>query len=224
MKKIIILILIVLFAFLFYSILFGNITVFGWTNSNINDIKEADANLDKKINTAKELNMQKYPQSISSLETSIDDLKKVKEKYENKVKYLEDDLELGVVQIKEYKIDRLWVALGNYAKDEKVTLKLDIVETGKQGVYDLNITLVGEYIGITDFIYDIEKDDTLGFKIMNFKIAPNTSDASDSSSTGTNSAQSSQGSSDSSNTHTTYINVSGLKATFKIESVGIEFD
>ena len=222
MKKIVISILIILLFVLVYYLIFGHLEVFGWSNTSIKDLKKADEELDKKINTAKEINMQKYPQSISALESSMDDLKKVKEKYDNKVKYISDDLELGVVQIKEYKIDRLWVALGNYAKEENVTLKLDIVETSSQNVYDLNITLVGEYIGITDFIYDIEKDDTLGFKVVDFRIAPNTSGGEDSSSSGT-SAQKSGGSTESTQ-HTTYINVSGLKATFRVESVGIEFN
>lgn len=33
---------------------------------------------------------------------------------------------------------------------------------------DLNFTITGEYIAITDFIYSIEGDDKLNFEISNF--------------------------------------------------------
>ena len=36
--------------------------------------------------------------------------------------------------------------------------------------YDLNFTVVGEYIQIADFLYDIQRDNTLVFKIENFKL------------------------------------------------------
>ena len=216
MKKIIISILTILLLVLAYFVIFNDIHILNWDNISIKDIKDKDKELNDKINTAKETNQQKYPQSISSLETSMEQLKKTKDKYLNKVKYLSEDLELGVVQIKEYKIDKLWVALGNYAKDENVNLKLDVMETGTKDVYDLNVTIIGEYIGITAFIYDIEKDDTLGFRIVNFKIAPNTT-TTETTSSGNNTSSSEK-------QYTTYVSVSGLKATFKIESVGIDFN
>ena len=38
--------------------------------------------------------------------------------------------------------------------------------------YDLNFVATGDYVGITDFIYDIENDSSLGFKIEGFKMEP----------------------------------------------------
>ena len=44
--------------------------------------------------------------------------------------------------------------------------------------YNLRLTVNGSYVGITDFVSDIENDSILGFKIENFKMQPgsNTSD------------------------------------------------
>lgn len=103
-------------------------------------------------------------------------------------------------------------------KKEGIELKLDIKEASSgKGKYDLDVTLSGEYIGITDFLYDIEKDDTLGFKVLNFKIQPMSSSTST-----TNTNNSSQG--NEKETKIIVVDASKLKTTFTIEDVGINFD
>ena len=216
MKKIIISIIVILIIVVAFLIIVKDFTVFGWDNKNIDDIKKMNEDLDEEIEIAKEAKEQKYPDAVEKLERAIEDLKKAKERYENKLKYLSEDVELGIVHIKEYKIDRLWVVLGNYAKDESVNLKLDILGTNGDNTYDLDITIIGSYINITDFIYDIEKDDTLGFKIVNFKLVP----ASASEVTVIDDSDDESGTT----TRTTATDVTNLKATFRVESVGIEFD
>lgn len=41
-------------------------------------------------------------------------------------------------------------------------------------MYNLDITLVGSYVAITDFIYDVENDEQLNFEIKNLSIQPYT--------------------------------------------------
>ena len=80
-------------------------------------------------------------------------------------------MELGLAgQIQEYKVETLWVKLGTYATTEGTILQMDIKgsSTGGNGRYDLNFTVAGKYVGVTDFIYDIENDSKLGFKIEDF--------------------------------------------------------
>lgn len=216
MKKFLISVLVCLLGLLAFWILMKNISLGNWESTNIVDIKILNSDLERLIDTAKQINNQEYPQSIENLETSIKNLELAKEKYEKKMKFISENVELGVVEIKEYKIERLWIALENYAKEEGIELKLDVVATASNDVYDLDITLAGEYMGIMDFIYDIEKDDTLGFKILNFKLEPYTI------TTSTNSTNV-KGEDDSAKITTT-VDVNKLKATFKIEGVGIEFN
>ena len=166
MKKVLISILIVLIMILTFFVVFKNINIGEWKSKNINDIKNLNSELDQKINNAKQLNNQDYPNEVNKLDDSMEKLKIVKKKYQNKMEYVSGNVDLGGVSIKNYKIERLWIALENYAKNENVELKLEVVDAASKGLYDLNITVAGEYIGITDFIYDIEKDDTLGFKIL----------------------------------------------------------
>lgn len=225
MKKILISILVVLLAVLTYFLIMEDVHIADWKNKNIDDIKSLNAKLDKKIDIVEQMNYQEYPEKIKNLETSIEELKIAKDKYDSKVNSLTENVELGVVEIKEYKIERLWIALENYAKDENVKLKLEVLDTAAEGIYDLNVTVVGEYIGITDFIYDIEKDDTLGFKILNFKLIPNTNIVTTATQeTDANDDNTSEDSTQTKNNSTASVDVNELKATFKIEGVGIEFN
>lgn len=64
----------------------------------------------------------------------------------------------------------MWTIIGNYATKEEVTITLDIVEGTSKDNYNLNFTVTGGYVGITDFIYDLENDEKLNFKIENLKM------------------------------------------------------
>ena len=207
MKKLLMIILAILLIWLTYVLVLKDITIANWNNKSVGDIKGLNENLKEQIGVATQLNNQDYPNAIENIDKSIEDLKIAKEKYDNKIANLSNNVELGIVKIKEYKIERLWIVLENYAKDENVELKLEIMDSATQGAYDLNVTVIGSYIGITDFIYDIEKDDTLGFKILNFKLVPNTTVTT----------------SDQTNTTAT-VDANKLRATFTIENVGIEFN
>ena len=230
MRKFLISILIILLMILACFLILNDIPIGNWKNKNIDDIKQLNANLDEQIEIAKELKNQQYPTSIENLQTSIDALKTTKERYQSKVSHITDNVELGVVEIKEYKIERLWVTLGNYAKENGVDIQMDLLDTTTQDVYDLNITLIGGYIGITDFIYDIEKDDTLGFKILNFKILPNAmAEAIENSNTETGDTQTEDKPdidkyTNENTTTLTSEDLNTLRATFKIEGLGIVFN
>ena len=229
MKKVLISILIVLIMILTFFVVFKNINIGEWKSKNINDIKNLNSELEQKINNAKQLNNQDYPNEVNKLDDSMEKLKIVKKKYQNKMEYVSGNVDLGGVSIKNYKIERLWIALENYAKNENVELKLEVVDAASKGLYDLNITVAGEYIGITDFIYDIEKDDTLGFKIINFKLTPYVATTTTNNNTNNNTTSNTKNTDDQNQTtqtttSTTSVRVDKLTATFKVEGVEIEFN
>ena len=229
MKKVLISILIVLIVILTFFVVFKNINIGEWKSKNINDIKNLNSELEQKINNAKQLNNHDYPNEVNKLDDSMEKLKIVKKKYQNKMEYVSGNVDLGGVSIKNYKIERLWIALENYAKNENVELKLEVVDAASKGLYDLNITVAGEYIGITDFIYDIEKDDTLGFKILNFKLTPYVATTTTNNDTNNNTTSNTKNTDDQNQTtqtttSTTSVRVDKLTATFKVEGVEIEFN
>lgn len=224
MRKLLISILAILLAVLIYFLMFSHVKIAQWTSTNIEDIKAMSVNLDDKIGQATQLNSQEYPEKVDKLEESIKELKKAKEKYTNKIKYISDNVELGVVTIKRYKIERLWITLQNYAKKEGIELKLDIIETAATDTYNLEITLTGSYIGITDFIYDIEKDDTLGFKILNFKLLPYAITTTETEAVEEKGTGEEPDTTKIETVTKTTVDVSKLNATFNVEGVGIDFN
>lgn len=194
---VILLILICVFAFKGISI--GKLSVYSWKA-----IKEQSLNLDKKIEEANTQINQNYAKSVADIETATSNLKKLKEEYEEKVGL---NGGLGITQIEKYKIEYLWGIVGGYAKKEGVKITLDIQETSITDTHNINFSIYGPYAGITNFIYDIENDDELNYRIKDFKIEP--------SSTTTTTT---------SDNKVTTVSTDTLKATFVVENIIIKFD
>lgn len=172
MKKILISIIIILLIGLGYTISVKSLNIGALKLESINDIKNASTNLEQKFNTSKEISAQTYPKSIEDLDNVVRDLKKVKQEYEAKtLNNPEAQTNLGVIQVEKYNIEYLWTIIGNYATKNGVTLTLDVKSSNAEDVYNLNFNLEGTYIGITDFIYNLEDDSDLKFEIKDFKIS-----------------------------------------------------
>jgi len=171
MKKVLMtLVLVVLFVITCF-LMFKNISIAGWTSKSIKDIKLVNKKLSDQTNIATQKNKQEYPESIEKLEETIKLYETTKQNYESKMASTSGDIEPGMVQIKRYKIETLWITIENYAKARNIELLLNVVENNvSENSYNLEIAVVGEYSNIVDFLYDIEKDETLNFKIENFKM------------------------------------------------------
>ena len=114
---------------------------------------------------------------------------------------------LGITQIEKYKIEYLWDKIGNYAKKEGLGIDINVEETTIQETYNIKFTINGTYVGITDFLYDIENDDELNYKVKDFKIEPS------SSTTTSSSGQT-----------TTSMDTMKLQANFTVENIIINFN
>lgn len=140
------------------------------------EIENANYELDKKIEAAASLQTLDYPQNLATLEQASKNLETKKQEYEELLALGVDENGLPLNKIQEYEIEKIWVTMGNYAKKQGVDLKMDItLNNSVSQTYNLNFTLTGGYIQITDFLYDIERDTTLVFKLENFKMVPGSS-------------------------------------------------
>ncbi|MNS86949.1 hypothetical protein D3C72_1208710 [compost metagenome] len=75
-------------------------------------------------------------------------------------------------------MEYLWAQIDGHAKKEGVKIKFQLTTNmTASGTYDIGFTVTGGYVGITDFVYDIENDSKLGFKIENFKLVPGGSES-----------------------------------------------
>lgn len=175
MKKLLITIVIILLLILIGITVVKGLEIGGLTILGISQIKEKNDNLDLKVQEATKLASTDYKKRIDELNNTVKELENKKEEYQNLIDTNPDLQETIETQFSGYKIEYLWVKIGNHAKSEGVELKM-LVEPSTSGDttrYNLNFTAVGSYIGIADFISDIEDDSALGFKIEDFRMLPN---------------------------------------------------
>ena len=146
----------------------------GFTKINIKGVRgidEKDTQINDKITDLSNISSVKYKEAESNLKQAAAKLIDVKTEYENQAALSNSNSSSYASKLETYDIDYLWTKLGNYAKDENVVIKIDVTAGGaSSNLYNLNFTVTGTYVGTTDFIYDIENDSKLGFKIDEFKM------------------------------------------------------
>ncbi len=172
MKKILISIIGVIILILLCVSAFRGISIRKFSVYSFDQIKADSKNLDATIAEANTQIDQNYAKSLADIDTAINNLKTAKEEYETKVSALTQNPEIGITQIEKYKSEYLWVIIGTYATNENLRIDLEIQETSIQDTYNIKFTLQGSYVGITNFLYNIENDDELNYKAKNFKIEP----------------------------------------------------
>ena len=178
MKKLLLLIIIVLFALLTFTTIIKGIELGPIEILGISSIKEKNEELDVAVTQATKLASTDFPSAEQSVKSNVKKLQTEKQKYEDMVTVSTDSQVEEASLLEGYSNSFLWVQIGTYAKREGVVMKMDFVKgsSSTENTYDLDFTVTGPYIGITDFISDIEDDSKLGFKIEQFKMTPGSSD------------------------------------------------
>ncbi len=168
MRKIIIIIILCL-------LLIGSGFIFVKGNQKVNiygvkDISSKNDEIDKKNEELSNLISVTFENSKDNLKKTANNLVDTKTEYENQATLLASTLSPSyALKTEKYELDFLWTELGNYAKDEGVIIKIDVrANKVNSSYYDLDFAVTGTYTGITDFIYDIENNTKLGFKIEEF--------------------------------------------------------
>ena len=177
MKKILILILIILLGVMCYNTITDGLQIAGFSIMSIGEIKQENENLDKIIEEAKNKEETEYPAKLNEINTVAKELQTKKNKYEELKQYSSEQELLNVGQSERYNVEVLWTKIGNYATENGVIPKMEILSssTSTPNANDLKITVTGNYIAITDFVRDIEDDAKLGFTIEEFELVPVTS-------------------------------------------------
>lgn len=153
----------------------GELTILGITG-----IKEKNEELDTTIKQATKLASTDYQKKIDDLNETIKKLESEKTKYDDMVDVSTDSEVQAANQSYENMIEFLLIRIENHAKTEGVTMKMDVTgsTSGAENVYNLNFTATGAYVGIEEFITDIEDDSKLGFKIEDFKMTASSENGS----------------------------------------------
>lgn len=174
MKKLLLGIISILIIVLTVITIMNGLEIGGFKILGITEINEENEKLDQKILQATKLASTDYQKKLDGLEEANKKLETEKNKYDEMVTVSTDSEVEAANQSYDYDYDFLWVRIGNHAKSEGVTMKLVIKtnSSGGENMYDLDITANGTYVGIEEFITNIEDDNRLGFKIENFQMAP----------------------------------------------------
>lgn len=174
MKKILISIIIVILLVLAYLMGFKSFKVGSFKVDSISDIKQMNAELNGKFEEANTLSKNQYPKKVETLDNAIKKLTTVKNQYKNKASNSITEDGMLATYLKKYKIETLMVDLGRYKnKNGLEDIRLDIKTNSESTeTYDLQLTLVGPYDSIYNFMYDVENDDDLKFQISNLIVEP----------------------------------------------------
>lgn len=136
---------------------------------SISQIKEKDNMLNGKIEEASTLTTLSYPNNVQELTDTFDNYKTQKQKYEELVD-ITNKKDANFYETKQYDITYMWRVLGKYAQNRNLKLGMD-VQKNSDDLYDINFSVSGKYVNISQFIRDIEDDSDLFFRIYNFSIS-----------------------------------------------------
>lgn len=182
MRKTLTFILILLLIILAVQMVVNGIKIGDFQILSIKQLKEENLELDSKIIEADTLTQNTYKAELDKLNQKINELQSNKKRYEELVAITsESNYEIASREEK-YKVEYLYYQIGEIAKKNDVDLKIEIstASSGVKGLY--NVTLITSYeapvtdesgyVKITDFIYEVENDSTLGFKVEDFSLVP----------------------------------------------------
>ena len=137
---------------------------------SIKGISNENENLDTQIDELGSLINNDYQTAKTNLDNSFKELQKSKQKYLNMITYSTEDEIKAANQTEKYEIGFLWTKIGLYATRNNVEMQANVSASSISGLYNISFTATGEYINISEFVYAIENDAKLGFKIEKFTL------------------------------------------------------
>lgn len=179
MKKILGSVLIILLLVLAYFVIFEGRTVGGVKVLSVGQIMDANENLTNKIEETNSLLKKDYVAKKENLSEAVTDLLEEKEKYFNLAK-VSTTGELAKANTQTvYAQEYLWTKLGRHATSKGVDLYMEgtSANAGDSTVQNIFFQVTGYCPGIADFLYAIEGDSELNFRIEGFKLGPNGSNS-----------------------------------------------
>lgn len=141
-------------------------------------IKSKNDELDTSLEKVSTLASVEQPKAILELNESAKELVKAKQEYNDKIlNSSNDDIqEAGITR--PYETEYLQTVIGNHAKDKGINLRYELrqASSGVSGEYDMDYTITGSYVSISEFVAAIENNSSLNFRIENFRLLPTAGD------------------------------------------------
>lgn len=173
MRKTLIMIVIILLLVTIGFLMFNSISIGGLQILGVKGLGDSNQKLESSIRTLTRLSSTGYEEALKDVNNSTKQYNTTKQEYDEYLAISTNNQ--TTTQLQKYEIEFLWTKIGAHASKENVVLRLEVEANSTStvtGYYDLKFTVTGDYVGLTDFIYDIENDSSLGFKIEKFKMTP----------------------------------------------------
>ena len=138
----------------------------------ITQIQDANGELTRKISEAKSTN-DNYANKLTEIKDVITNLGTARQEYLQTINVSTESEIREATQTKNYTIEYLWSQVGNHATKEGVTINFEIVSGVDENINNLQFTVSGNYLAITNFITELENDSTLQFTIDEFSMTQN---------------------------------------------------
>ena len=172
MRKLLISILLILLVIMTVLCVKNGINIGPLHVLGISQIQEANGELTKKIAEAKSTN-DDYTNKLTEIKKLITDLGETRNEYLQTINVSTESEIKEATQTKNYTIEYLWSQVGNHATQEGVSIKMDVVSGVTEDARNLNFTVSGNYLAITNFITSLENDSSLQFTIDEFSMTQN---------------------------------------------------
>lgn len=173
MKKLLLGLLIFLLTMICGVAFFCGIDLFNIPS--IRKINDESSKLEEKTNEAKEISGAQYEDAIKDLNNSKEELENAKKDYEDVIALASTNEYSSLGELEQYYREYIWIKLGVYAKENNVYTKFDFVPVSNSddnSLYDIQYTVLGNYIDLIDFIYAIEGDEDLSYLVEDLNMLP----------------------------------------------------
>ena len=143
---------------------------------SVKEISDKNAELDAKIEEANTLRDVNYPAKREELTTASKKMRTARVQYLNETESTSEEELDSALKIKNYDIEKLWAVIGNHAIDQGVNLTMEVKPGSSTETRNLEFTIIGTYLGQLNFLYAIEGEEILGFRVYNYKLYPYAND------------------------------------------------
>ena len=177
MRKYILIIILIISAIICINLISFGFRIGNFKINSYSEIEKNSLEKDKLLDDLNKKNYNEFKKKVNDLKLATESYKTTKVQYDALVESGEISESAIYDSMDIYNIDFLWTTIGNYATEKGVTLQFDVTKSNSATsisseciMCDLNFTITGDYISITDFVYSLEDDDKLNFEIRDFLI------------------------------------------------------
>ena len=169
MKNILISVLTVVLLVLIVVVMVRGIHIGSLAILSIPEIISENDDLNRRVEELNTLNNVTYKKKLSDLTVATKTLSASKTQYLDLASISTEAEIKEANQDKTYAKEFLWSQIGNHATKEGVNLRVEVVYT-TANISRLDFTATGSYMAIRNFVYSLENDTDLNFRIENFKL------------------------------------------------------